>query len=295
MTDYVLSACSTADLDKEYFEAKDIKYICFHYTLNGVEHVDDLGQSVSFEDFYEALSNGGETQTSQVSPGEFADYFRPFLEAGKDIIHVSLSSGLSGVFNSAEIAREMLLEDFPDRKIFVIDSRGASSGYGLLVDTMAELRDGGMSIEDLYNWAEANKLRLHHWFYSTDLSFYVKGGRVSKTQASIAGTLNICPMLNMDDAGHLIPRYKVRGKKKLNKKILEEMINHAENGLEYSGKCFISNSAYLEESLELAHMIEETFPNLNGKVKINSIGTTIGSHTGPGTVALFFWGDERTA
>jgi len=293
MSDYILSACSTADLSKEHFEARDIKYVCFHFSINGETMLDDLGQTIPFDKFYQMMVDGADTQTSQVNVAEYVDYFKPFLEAGKDVLHVTLSSGISGSFNSAQIAAEMLREQFPDRKLYVVDSLGASSGFGLIMDTLATLRDGGMGIDELYAWAEANKLRLHHWFFSTDLTFYVKGGRVSKAAGFFGTMLNICPLLNMDNLGRLIPRDKIRTKKKVIKEIVSRMEEHAENGHDYDGKCFISMSACLEDAQAVASMVEERFPKLNGKVLINNIGTTIGSHTGPGTVALFFWGDER--
>lgn len=293
MSDYILSACSTADLSKEHFEARDIKYVCFHFSINGETMLDDLGQTIPFDKFYQMMVDGADTQTSQVNVAEYVEYFTPFLEAGKDVLHVTLSSGISGSFNSAQIAAEMLREQFPDRKLYVVDSLGASSGFGLIMDTLATLRDGGMGIDELYAWAEANKLRLHHWFFSTDLTFYVKGGRVSKAAGFFGTMLNICPLLNMDNLGRLIPRDKIRTKKKVIKEIVSRMEEHAENGHDYDGKCFISMSACLEDAQAVAAMVEERFPKLNGKVLINNIGTTIGSHTGPGTVALFFWGDER--
>ena len=207
MSDYIISCCSTADLSKEHFLQRDIHYICFHYELDGVQHKDDLGESVPFDKFYEAMANGADTKTSQINAEEFESYFEPFLQAGKDILHVTLSSGISGVVNSANIAKSNLEEKYPDRKIYIVDSLGASSGYGLLMDKVADLRDSGMSLEDLHNWVEANKLKLHHWFFSTDLTFYVKGGRISKTAGFVGGVLNICPLLNMDNLGRLIPRY----------------------------------------------------------------------------------------
>ena len=292
---YVLSCCSTADLTEDHFKSRDIRYICFHYELDGVEYADDLGKSMPFDKFYEAMAQGAETRTSQVNVEEFIDYFTPMLEAGQDILHVCLSSGISGVFNSANAARETLAERFPERKIFVVDSLGASSGYGLFMDKLADLRDGGMEVEELYRWAEENRLRLHHWFFSTDLTFYVKGGRISKASGWFGTMLKICPLLNMDDQGRLIPRYKIRTKEKVITAIVEKMAECAEGGTEYSGKCFISNSGCYEDAKAVAELVEQRFPELNGKVEIFSVGTTIGSHTGPGTVALFFWGAERTA
>lgn len=294
MDDYILSCCSTADISKEHFDRINVNYICFHFEIDGVQYPDDLGQSIPFDEFYERMSKGADTKTSQINTEEFIEYFEPFLLQGRDIIHVTLSSGLSGVLNSAELARQYLLEKYPERKIFIVDSLGASSGYGLLVDTMASLRDEGYSVEQLYEWAENNKLRLHHWFFSTDLSFYIKGGRISKTSGTIGQMLNICPLLNMDNMGRLVPRFKIRGKKKVIREIVEKMAEFAENGTDYSGKCYISQSACIEDAKEVAALVESRFPKLKGSVEINHIGTTIGSHTGPGTVALFFWGTERT-
>ncbi|MGN0152104.1 MAG: DegV family protein [Wujia sp.] len=294
MRNYVLSCCSTADMTKEHFDRIGVAYICFHYEMDGVQYSDDLGQTISFEDFYNRMANGSDTKTSQVNADEFEAYFEAYLKEGLDILHVSLSSGLSGVMNSAAIARDNLLEKYPDRKIYLVDSLGASSGYGLIMDTLASMRDEGKSIEDLYEWVENNKLRMHHWFFSTDLSFYIKGGRISKTAGTIGQFLNICPLLNMDNEGKLTPRFKIRGKKKVIREIVNKMEEYAENRLEYSGKCYISQSACMDDAKEVARLVEERFPNLNGRVEINYVGTTIGSHTGPGTVALFFWGDERT-
>ena len=293
MSEYILSCCSTADLSKEHFEERNISYICFHYMLDGVNYPDDLGQTIPFDRFYNMLANGSESKTSQVNISEYLEYFTKLLEQGKDILHVSLSTGISGSCNSAQSAAAIASERYPDRKIYIVDSLGASSGYGLLMDTLAQKRDEGMNIDELYKWAEENKLRLHHWFFSTDLSFYVKGGRISKAAGLVGNILGICPLLNMDNKGRLIPREKIRTKKRVIREIVDRMEQHAENGLDYSGKCYMCNSACMEDARAVADLVEERFKKLNGKVEINNIGTVIGSHTGPGTVALFFWGDER--
>jgi len=294
MSDYVLSCCSTADMPEEYFKNRDIPYVCFHYNMDGKEYPDDLGKTMPFQEFYERIAKGALPTTSQVNVGQYLDFFEPLLKAGKDILHISLSSGLSGSYNSACVARETLLQKYPDRKIFLVDSLGASSGYGLLVDAAAGMRDKGVSIEELHDWLEKNKLTIHHWFFSTDLSHYKRGGRISAASATMGSLLNICPLMNMDNAGKLIPRTKIRGKNNVIKEIVKKMEEHAQNGLDYSGKCFISNSACFEDARKVADLIEEKFKHLDGKVMINSIGTVIGSHTGPGTVALFFFGDLRT-
>ena len=293
MANYVLSCCSTADLAKEHFESRDISYICFHYFLDGVEYPDDLGQSIPFDKFYQAMVDGADTKTSQVSAGEYIAYFGKFLEQGKDILHLTLSSGISGSYMSACAAAQTLSEQYPDRKIRIVDSLSAASGYGLLIDAMADRRDEGMSLDEVADWAEANRLNLQIWFFSSDLTFYVKGGRVSKTAGAIGGLLGICPLLNMDNAGKLIPREKLRPKKRAINRIVEVMKEHARDGLNYNGKAFLCHSACEEDARAVADQIEAAFPNLDGKVLINSIGTVIGSHTGPGTVALFYWGDAR--
>lgn len=293
MNKYIISCCSTADLTEKHFSNRNISYICFHYEMDGKQYLDDLGKSISFDKFYDLMANGANTKTSQVNVNEFTSYFEHFLKEGYDILHICLSSGLSGVINSANIAKEDLTEKYPDRKIYIVDSLGASSGYGLIMDTLADLRDSGKAIEEVYAWVEKNKLRMHHWFFSTDLSFYIKGGRISKTAGAIGTLLNICPLLNMDHLGRLTPRYKIRGKRKVIPAIVNKMEEYAENGLDYSGRCYISNSACYEDAKAVAELVEKRFPKLNGKVEINHVGTTIGSHTGPGTVALFFWGGER--
>ncbi len=293
MNDYILSCCSTADLTKEHFNARGIHYVCFHFAINGEEYIDDLGESMPFDVFYKKIADGAETKTSQVNISEYVDFFTPFLEAGKDIVHVCLSSGISGTINSARNAASILKERYPERTIHIIDSLGASSGYGLLMDTAATKRDEGVSADELAVWIEANRLRLHHWFFSTDLTSYVRGGRISKTAAVFGGLLEICPLLNMDNLGRLIPRAKIRTKKRVIKEIVAKMEQNADDGLDYSGKCFISQSACYDDARAVADLIEERFPKLNGRVQIFSVGTTIGAHTGPGTVALFFWGKER--
>lgn len=293
MSDFVLSCCSTADLSKEHFEEKNIKYICFHYELDGKQYTDDLGQTMPFKEFYDAMRNGADTKTSQINESEFQEYFEPFLKEGKDILHLCLSSGITGVVNSANIAKMNLEEKYPDRKIYIVDSLAASAGFGLFVDKLAELRDQGKDIDELYHWAEENKLKMHHWFFSSDLTFFIKGGRVSKTAGFVGGILNICPLLNVSFEGKLIPRFKIRGKKKVIQTSFEQMKQYALDGADYSDKCFISHSDCYEDARALADLIEDYFPKMNGKVMITNIGTTIGSHTGPGTVALFFWGAER--
>lgn len=290
---YILSCCSTVDLKKEHLEKLNISYACFHYVMDGVEYPDDLGQTMSFDEFYNRLKNGSDSTSSQISVGEYEDYFRKLLKSGKDVIHISFSSGLSGSYRSACTAADILKEEFRNQKLYVVDSLAASSGYGLFMDTLAQKRDEGMSIDELRDWAEENKLNLHHWFFSTDLTFFVKGGRVSKVSGMIGGVFEICPLLNVSVDGKLIPRAKIRTKKKVIPEIVNRMIEHADGGKNYNGKVYMCNSACYDDAKAVADLVKSNFKKIDGDVLINSIGTVIGTHTGPGTVALFFWGDKR--
>lgn len=293
MSEYIISCCSTADLTKEHFEKRDIHYVCFHFELAGESYLDDLGESIPLEEFYKRMEDGADTKTSQVNAEEYEEYFEQFLKEGKDVLHLALSSGISGTVNSAYIAKSNLEERYPDRKIYVIDSLAASSGFGLMMDKVADLRDSGMSIDDLAAWVEENKLKMRHWVFTTDLTYLIRGGRVSKTAGVVGSVLNICPIIDVSVEGKLISRSKIRTKRKVIQAIVDRMEETAEGGLDYNGKCYISNAACYEDARAVADLIEARFPKLDGKVLINDIGTTIGSHTGPGTVAVFFWGTPR--
>ncbi|MDO4292229.1 MAG: DegV family protein [Eubacteriales bacterium] len=294
MSEYVITCCSTADMSRQFMEDNKIPFAMFHYQLDGKEFEDDLYTSITPEAFYKKISDGAQPVTSQINVEGYISLFEPILKQGRDVLHLTLSSGISGSINSANIARAQLLEDYPDRRIAVVDSLAASSGYGLLVTQALENQRAGMSLEENVSWLEANRNKLHHWFFSTDLTSYIRGGRVSKTAGFVGRVLNICPLLNVNSEGKLIPRSKIRGKKQVIAEIVKRMEEHARDGHDYSGKCYISQSACLEDAKQVARLVEEKFPGLDGKVLINNIGTVIGSHTGPGTVALFFWGDERT-
>ena len=293
MGNYCLSCCSAVDLTPERMKQRDLHYVCFRYTLDGTEYPDDMGVTMSSEELFDRMRKGAETKTSQVSVTEYIRHFEPLLREGKDILHVTLSSGLTGTYNSACLAKAELAEQYPERKIYIVDSLGASSGYGLLMETLADQRDAGKTIDELYAWAEENKLRLHHWFFSTDLSFYIRGGRISKAAGLVGTMLNICPLLNMDQEGHLTPREKIRGKKRVLNRIVEQVEQHAEGGTAYRGKCYLCHSLCEEDARAVAALVKERFPQMDGEVEIFPIGTTIGSHTGPGVVAVFCMGNER--
>lgn len=290
---YIITCCSTADMPKKYLDERNIPYVCFHFVIDGKAYPDDLGETVKIEDFYKMIADGAMPTTSQVNTGEFIKFFEPYLKDGKDIIHLALSTGISGVYNSARIAADELSARYPERKITVIDTLCASSGFGLLVAMAADKRDEGMEYDELCKWIEDNKKTVHHWFFTTDLFHLKRGGRVTAT-AAIAGTvLRICPLMHVDNNGKLTPVEKVRTKKKVIERIVERMKENAVGGADYNGRCFISNSACYDDARAVADRIEAALPKLAEPVMINDIGTVIGSHTGIGTVAVFFVGGDR--
>ena len=290
---YVITCCSTADMPASYMEAHSIPYARFHFRMDGREYEDDLGASISFEEFYKKIDEGAMPTTAQVNPEQYRALFEPILAEGKDVLHLALSSGISGSVGSSRIAAQTLSEKYPDRRIEVIDSLCASVGYGLLVDTALERQAAGEDLSALSAWITENRTRLHHWFTTSDLTHFRRGGRVSASAAFFGNMLNICPIMQVSRAGTLIPQEKCRGTKKSLRELKDRMVLHAQEGAAYPGKCFVGHSARPEEARYLANLIEEAFPQLAGKILITSIGTVIGSHTGPGTVVVVFWGDER--
>lgn len=293
MSEYILSCCSTVDITEEKLNALDVRHICNRFTLNGVPYEDDLGKTMPYSEFYDRIRKGETGVTSLINTVDYVDYFADLLSTGKDVLHVTLSSGLSGTFQSALAAADILKERFPDRRLLIVDSRAASSGYGLLMETLAGLRDGGMPIDALYDWALENRLRIHHLFCSTTLTYYVRGGRISPAAGRIGNLLGICPVMRMDHPGHLSIHSRVRTKKRALRALVDQMAELADDGERYSGRCFISHSDCEADALALKAQVEERFPHINGGIELYSIGTTIGCHSGPGTVAVFFFGKQR--
>lgn len=293
MADFILSCESTADRSLDFFKSRNILFACFHYEIDGEVHTDDLYQSISAEEFFANIAAGACPKTSQISAGEYEELWEPLLIGSKDILHLTLSSGISGTYNSACVAAENLMAKYPERTVRVIDSLAASSGYGLLVEYVADKRDEGLSLDECARWTEEHKLNMHHWFFSTDLTSYMRGGRISATSAILGTALRICPLMNVDFEGHLIPREKIRTKRRAIEETVKTMMEHVQDGAGYTGKCCISHSACRKDAEALAGAIVEQIPQLKGKIGINDIGAVIGSHTGPGTVALFFMGDKR--
>ena len=289
MENYILSCCSTMDLRKGWAEERGVNLIYAKFFLEGEEFRDDFYESISQDKLFERMLSGEKSQTTQVNTEEYIGSFRKYLEQGQDIFHICLSSGVSGTFNSCHIAKDILLEEFPERKIEIVDSLMASCGYGLLVDKACELKKQGLDMETLRIEVEKWRNRLHGYFFTSDLRFFIQGGRVSKAAGFIGGLLKICPVLKITEEGKLKPIEKARGKKQAIENILSKM---EKEGYLSTEKCFISHSACPQDAEKLAESIRERF-HPEGSIEIFDIGGTIACHTGPGTVSGFFFGKEK--
>ena len=290
--DYVLACSSTCDLDLDLLNSKGIETVCFKYIIDGKEYNDNFFKSYDYVKFYADIAQGMQPTTSQVGYGDYMEFFEKFLNAKKDVLYIDLSSGISGDFSTLQMVKEELDEKYPDNKLYIVDSLCASSGQGMLAMYAQMNKEKGMSIEDNYKWCEENKLNIQHWFISTDLTSFVRGGRISKTSGFFGSMLKICPLMTVAVDGTLLPLEKIRTKSKAMNGQVNKMIELADNGKDYDGLCYISVSQCDSDAEILATMIRETFPKVKD-IKIFHIGTTIGSLTGPGTISLFFKGKKR--
>ena len=294
MADFILACSSTVDQPESFLKERGIRYISFSWISDdGTVHPDDLGKSVSFPEFYRRMRNGSFPTTSQPNFQDFRDFFEPFLREGKDILYVAVSSGISGACGTARSAAESLLEDYPDRTLFVVDSRNASPGYALLMDGVYEQQRAGHSIEECRDWILMNRDKADVWFFTTDLTWYIHGGRIKPVAGLVGKLLNICLVLTVDRAGTLIPKAKVRGKVRAVQLMLQNMESNVRGGLSYSGKVFLVHSDWKEEAERIRALIEARFQRMVKPVIVSSIGCVIGSHSGPGTIAVAFWGEKE--
>lgn len=289
---FILSCESTVDLPYSYVNGRDIPVIFYSYTVDGVDYEDDMLRHPDvLPNFYAMLESGVMPTTTQLNAFRYKEFFLEQLKKG-DLLHVGLGTGMTKSFQNAVKAAEELREEYPDRKIVVFDSLCSSSGYGMLVDCAADMRDNGCTMEETVNWLTENRKNVHHQFYSTELKHYRRSGRMSGATAMIATILGICPIMRLDDKGRIIAYSKVRGKHNAIKMTVDTMAQHAVGGLDYSGKCFVCHSQCLEDAQKTRDEVFARFPNVKD-IRICDIGTSIATHCGPGTVAVFFFGDER--
>lgn len=280
---------SCCDLPFEYTNAHNIEVIPLTIIMNGEEKKDDLAQTVKYDDFYESILNGAMPQTAQANSYQFEEIFRDCAQKGEPVIYIGFSSALSGCINSALVALEEVKQEYPNAEIAVVDSKCASMGLGLLIHYAVEKINEGLNLQELVEWLEVNKLHIIHWFTVTDLNHLFRGGRVSKAAATFGTLLQVKPIMHVNNEGRLIPLDKVRGRKKSLKVLVEKLkedIIEPENA-----DVFISHGGCLDEALEVRKMILEECPVR--EIKINYIGAAVGSHAGPGTIAIFFKGASR--
>jgi len=285
----VIIGDSCCDLPGDFINSSQIPIGHLMYMFQGKEYFDDFGASMSYKDFYCGVRAGEMPTTSQVNVHTFQEIFQKYVEEGFSVIYVSFSSALSSTYNSGVIARDMVREKYPEAVITVIDTKCASLGEGLILHHAVEMQRKGASHDEIVSWIEENKLRLNHWFTVEDLNHLKRGGRVSGAAAFVGSMLNIKPVLHVDNEGRLVPVTKVRGRKKSIKSladILAERIVDPEDQI-----IGISHGDCLEDALYLKELILEHCQVKD--VIINFVGPVIGSHSGPGTLALFFFGKER--
>lgn len=284
----VIITDSSCDLSYDYINKSNIKVIPFPYTIDGKEYIDDFGKSLSYEDFYKKLRNGAMPSTSQISAYTFEQEFKKYASENKAIIYIGFSSALSQTFNNSIIARNNVLEEYPETDITVIDSKSASVGLGALVFYANKLLNEGKTKEDIVNWIEENKLKLNHWFIIDSLDHLRRGGRISAATATVGTILDVKPLLYVDNEGRLDVLKKIRGRKKAIRQLLDEL-QYIKNPEEQV--LFINHVDCLKDAEQLRELVLNEV-----KVKdviINNIGPIIGSHTGPGMLCLVFLGDKR--
>lgn len=290
MEKYRIVTDSTSDLPLEYVEKNKLGAYPLKVHIGNDVFDDDLGRSISFKDFYNRLRAGETASTSQLNPNDFLDSFGNLLREGFDIFYIAFSSALSGCYNSAVLAREELLADYPDRRIAIIDSLSASLGEGYLVDLALEKQAEGASFDELCSYVEGVKLKVVHLFTVDDLHHLQRGGRISHTSAALGSLMGIKPILHVNDEGKLAPVAKIRGRNKaletIASKIAEQSVNPGNN------KLFISHGDCIEDVNLLIGMVKAKVSFK--EIMVNFIGPVIGAHAGQGTIAVFFLAENRT-
>ena len=290
MNDYVLLTDSSADLPQQLVEELGVEVLPLCFTMGDKTYRNwPDNREMDPEEFYRMLREGAMATTSAVNVGDYTEALTPFLEAGKDVLVLAFSSGLSATCNSARIAAQELNEQYPQQRVRVVDTLCASLGQGLLVWHAAKLKQAGKSLDEVGDWAEENKLRLCHWFTVSDLHFLKRGGRISPATAVLGTMLSIKPVMHVDDEGHLIKVGTARGRGASLKALVDHMAETAEDP--GNQVVFISHGDCLEDAQKVAQDVKARFGTK--EVVINYVGPVIGAHSGPGTVALFFLGSKR--
>ena len=287
MRDYVITVNSTVDLPKEWLEERNVPVVPLRYTMDGQTYEDMSG--LTAKEFFAKLREGKMSVTSQVNPEEAKAALEPFLKEGKDVLHLAFSSGLSGTCNSMKIAGEVLREEYPEAKVIVIDTLCACLGEGLLLYKALQQKAAGKTIEETAAWVEENKLHICHDVTVDDLNHLHRGGRISKATAVVGTMVKIKPIIHMDNEGKLQVIGKERGRKKSLNKIVDMAVEQSKGW--DNDIIMITHGDCIEDAEYVASLVREKMGIDN--ILINNIGTVIGSHTGPGVVAVFCMGNKR--
>ena len=288
MSDFVILTDSSADLGADLVQQLDVQVLPLSFTIQDITyHNYPDNHEMDPAAFYALLRKGEQATTSAINVAQYTEALEPLLQAGKDVLVLAFSSGLSATYNSSRLAVEELKEKYPDRKLYTVDTLCASLGQGLLVWHAAQLRAQGKSLEEVRDWAEANKLHLCHWFTVDDLMFLKRGGRVSATTAVLGTMLSIKPVLHVDNEGRLISMGKARGRSAALKALVDQM----EQSVVDADEVYISHGDCLADAEKVAEDVRSRFGTK--RIVIKHVGPVIGAHSGPGTVALFFRGEVR--
>lgn len=288
---FTLSCESTVDLTLDYLTKRNIPAIAYTYTIDGVEYTDDMRAGNGLALFYNQIVAGKMPSTSLINTDRYVEFFRAILKTS-DLLHVCFGSGLSNSASNAVKAAELLKSEFPKRKIYIVDSLCASVGYGLLVDYIADLRDNGKDIDFIYKWAQDNRLNVQQQFFSTTLTYFRRGGRISGAAALLGNLFKLCPTMRTDKDGKIVVYSKAMSETKAMAKTLTEIASTIHNGSEYDGKLWIGHSDYICLATKAVEELKISYPKAD--IRMFDIGPVVASHCGPGTLAIFYMGKTRT-
>lgn len=289
LANYTIVTDTTSDLPNEYLLEHNIGVLSMSFAINGKEYKGNVDFDI--KDFYSQMRNGAMPTTAQVNPKEAKNKMESYLKEGLDVLYIAFTSGMSGSFNSGRLAAMELKEEYPNNKVVVVDSLCASLGEGLLVHKAVMLKEAGKSLDEVVKWIEENKLNICHYVTVDDLFHLHRGGRVSKTAAIVGSMINLKPIIHVTNEGKLVPIGKVRGRKQSLNALVKHMKNLVGSYEKENDVIFISHGDAKEDAEYVAKKIKEEF-NIDSYL-INYIGPTVGAHSGPGTIALFFMGEKR--
>ncbi|MHC5216916.1 DegV family protein [Enterococcus sp. LJL128] len=280
---------SCCDLPYEFLQENDVSFISMTITIDNKELIDDLGETFDYSDFLTKIKNGAMPTTSQVNAGRYQEFFRTFVEKKEPVLYLAFSSGLSGSYQSAVQAVEMLKEEYEEVAIYVVDTKAASLGEGLLVHKAIALRNAGHSLEEVLLWMEENKMNVQSWVTVDDLKHLERGGRISKTTAAIGGLMNIKPIITVDSDGKLQNVGKVRGRGKALKKVIDETVQNIKDPIDQT--LFIAYAGDKESAEKVKEGLAKEIQTK--EILLYPLGPTITSHTGYGCIAVFSLGKKR--